>query len=102
MKDWNVSNGNNFRRMFNDCSILSDISPLQNWNLSKGINFESMFSECTSLKNLKPIENWDISNGKNFYKMFWIKSTIKIDKNLLKKWNIPEDKLETMFYNELN
>ena len=59
-----------------------------------------MFSEYTSLKNLKPIENWDISNGKNFYKMFWIKSTIQIDKNLLKKWNIPEDQFETMFYQD--
>ena len=102
LENWNVSNGNIFKRLFYDCSSLSDITPLQKWDTSKGTNFENMFSECTSLIDLKPIENWNISNGKNFYKMFWINSTNIIDKNSLKKWNLPKDKYDSMFYQDKN
>ena len=52
--------------MFDKCSSLNDINPLENWNVSNGTNFESMFDKCSALNDIKPLENWNVSNGTNF------------------------------------
>ena len=52
--------------MFESCSVLSDIKPLQNWDTSKCKNFYCMFSRCGRLSDINPLKNWNVSNGKNF------------------------------------
>ena len=56
--------------MFGGCSLLKDITPLQNWDVSNGINFENMFWGCSLLTDITPIKNWKVSNGNNFSFMF--------------------------------
>ena len=56
--------------MFNKCSSISDLKPIQNWNVPNGNNFSCMFYKCLSLSDLKPIQNWNVSNGKIFSEMF--------------------------------
>ena len=58
LKNWNVSNVNNYERMFMGCSSLKDV---KNWNVSNGNNFKFMFSGCSSLKDIKPLKNWNVS-----------------------------------------
>ena len=53
--------------MFNECSSLKDVKPLENWNVSNGNYFSGMFCECASLKEIKALENWNVSNGTNFF-----------------------------------
>ena len=48
--------------MFNYCSNLSDIRPLEKWDVSNCIDFSSMFYGCKSLSDLKPLEAWKIQN----------------------------------------
>ena len=48
--------------MFNDCSELSDIKPLENWNISKGVNFERMFTDCSKSLDKRPLEKWKLLN----------------------------------------
>ena len=87
IKHWNVSNGNNFRGMFSYCKLLNDISPLKKWNVSNGENFSYMFRGCESLIDISPIKNWNVSNGNNFSYMF---SYCKLldDISPLKNWNV--------------
>ena len=54
--------------MFDKCSALNDIKPLENWNVSNGTNFICMFNECSSLNDIKPLENWKLSEN-NFKSM---------------------------------
>ena len=70
LENWNVSNGNDFSFMFNNCSSLSDIKALKNWNVSNGNNFSYMFFGCKTLRDIKALENWNVSNGNNFENMF--------------------------------
>ena len=35
LKNWNVSNGTVFKKMFNLCNALKNLNLLQNWNFSK-------------------------------------------------------------------
>ena len=87
LKEWDVSNGNNFSSMFCDCESLIDLSPLGNWNVKNGSNFSSMFSFCESLNDLSPLKNWNVSNGNNFSIMF--NDCISLnDITPLKDWNV--------------
>ena len=44
--------------MFYGYSSLSDIKPLRNWNVSNGNNFSWMFYYCSSLSDIKPLQHW--------------------------------------------
>ena len=57
--------------MFYECRCLTDISLLKNWNVSNGNNFQSMFSGCANLTNIKPLEKWNVSNTKKFSYMVY-------------------------------
>ena len=46
-----------------------DIKPLENWNVSNGTNFKCMFDKCSSLNDIKPLENWKLSEN-NYKGMF--------------------------------
>ena len=50
--------------MFKECSLLSDIKPLEKWDVSNGTNFNDMFYNCPSLDELTPLKKWYISNPK--------------------------------------
>ena len=53
--------------MFYWCNSLSDIKALKNWNVSNGNNFKCMFDGCSSLSDIKTLQNWNVSN-KNYLK----------------------------------
>ena len=54
--------------MFCSCCELNDIKPLEKWNVSNGNDFSRMFYLC-SLKDKKPLEKWNIEEN-NFKSMF--------------------------------
>ena len=60
IKNWNVSNGNDFSSMFSKCSSLIDIKGLANWNVSNGKFLNYMFNECSSLTDMNGLESWNI------------------------------------------
>jgi len=47
----------NLSFMFNECSILKDISELKYLDVSESNSFEGMFFFCYELKDIKPLEN---------------------------------------------
>ena len=52
--------------MFFECWTLSNIEGLKYLDVKEMHNILGMFNECSSLSDLKPIENWNVSNGNNF------------------------------------
>jgi hypothetical protein len=58
-----------FKGMFDGCSSLNDIKPLEKWNVSNGINFSGIFVNCSSLNDIKPLEKWNLEEN-NFKSMF--------------------------------
>ena len=47
---------------------LNDVSHLKNWNVSNENNFQNKFPGYVKLANIKPLEKLDVSNVKNFNK----------------------------------
>ena len=66
-----VSKGQYFDSMFEDCGWLSILPPL---NTVNGENFEKMFYDCTQLKTIKEL---NLSRGTKFYNMFTYDYSIK-------------------------
>ena len=56
--------------MFEGCSSLIDINPLEKWNVSKCSDFRAMFHDCLSLSYMKPLEIWDVSKTSKVINMF--------------------------------
>ena len=80
----------NFSFMFFECSLLEDISPLN--------NLSGMFYGCRSLSNIEPLENWDVSNVENFRGMFFMCNGKFNNVRPLKNWNVSNGKIfECMF-----
>jgi hypothetical protein len=52
--------------MFFDCSNIIDIKALKNWNVSNGEDFSNMFFGCSKIRDVKALKNWNVSNGNNF------------------------------------
>lgn len=48
ISEWDVSNGENFKGMFNECYNLN--ADFSKWNVSNGKYFQHMFMNCHSLK----------------------------------------------------
>ena len=46
--------------MFYGCSSLSDIKSLKNWNVTNSNNFKGMYSKCSSLSEVKASKNLEI------------------------------------------
>ena len=55
LRNWNVSNGRDFYRMFYGCELLADIKALKNWDLSNVVNFKYIFRKCHPSIDLDPI-----------------------------------------------
>ena len=53
--------------MFDNCFKLSNLKPLRNWNISNGKKFYRMFD--LSSANLNDIEKWNILNKGVFEKL---------------------------------
>ena len=70
LSTWNVSNGNNFDRIFRKCLKLSNIKALEKWDVSNGIIFSNIFCSCKSLSDLSSLKNWNVYKGKEFNYMF--------------------------------
>jgi hypothetical protein len=66
-----VSKGQNFNNMFDDCDWPSILPPL---NTVNGTTFEKMFYRCTQLKTIKEL---NLSKGTNFSNMFYDDYSIK-------------------------
>ena len=99
LKNWNVSNGINFRNMFAFCKHISNIDALKNWNVSNGKHFAGMLGRCESLSNIDALKNWNVSNGINFVAMFgFCKNISNID--ALKNWNVSKGKHFSMMFFE--
>ena len=77
--------------MFNKCSKLSYLNPLEKWNVSQGNNFSFMFYDC-HISNIIPLENWKVSSGSNFSLMFR-GCIFTLDLTPLQKWNLPKEKM---------
>ena len=69
LKNWNVSNCQDFGCIFMGCPDLTDVEPIQNWNVSKGNNFVGMFYSC-SIKNGNLLQKWKFANQAYFKSMF--------------------------------
>ena len=50
--------------MFKGCSSLSDINAIKNWDVSNGNNFGGMLDGCSTLSEINALKNWNVSNGK--------------------------------------
>ncbi len=48
--------------MFEGCHLLSDLQPIENWNVSNGEVFNHMFNNCKSLKNRNVLKKWKFKN----------------------------------------
>jgi surface protein len=66
LSNWDVSNGENFRKVF--CKCLNFNSNLSRWNVSNGKYFLGMFYNCKNFNS--DISNWDITNGEKFLRIF--------------------------------
>lgn len=56
--------------MFNQWSMLEDLSDLAQWDVSKVENMENMFSNCRDLYDASAISFWDVSNVKDMDNIF--------------------------------
>ena len=63
-----TSKATNFSGMFNGCSSLSSLD-LSNFDTSKAANFSGMFNDCSGLTSLD-LSNFDTSKANNFSEMF--------------------------------
>ena len=87
LKNWNTSKSQNFRRMFSEGELITNLFFLKNWDVSKCKNFSSMFSNCKNLTNIKSLENWNVSKGNDF--SFLFNGCEKLfDIKALKDWNV--------------
>ena len=56
--------------LFENCSKLTDLTPLANWQTGKVTNMSAMFRNCVKLTNTVGINSWNISKVRYFEKMF--------------------------------
>ena len=55
-----------------------------------------MFKSCSILEDISPLENWPITDSKNIRNMFY--GAYKINKNILKKWKISEQNYKNAWF----
>ena len=119
-----INNVNFINGMFDECSLLSNLSNFSNWdttfvfcamevfhnckclelpdiscwNTSNIVYMESMFEGCSSLKFLPDISNWNLSNTQYISRMFKDCSSL-VSLPDISKWNISpflKGKIDTM------
>ena len=87
LESWNVSNVTNMSGMFYNCSKLTDLTGLANWNVYSVTNMSYMFRGCSKLTDLTPLEHWTVSNVENMSGMFNGCSKLT-DLTGLAKWDV--------------
>ncbi|MBR1611708.1 MAG: BspA family leucine-rich repeat surface protein [Methanobrevibacter sp.] len=93
ISEWDVSNGEDFSKMFRYCTKLN--CNLSKWNVSNGILFNSMFFNCYKFNS--DLNNWDVSKGENFSWMFYTCYEFNCD---LSKWKIKDTAKTTSMFND--
>ena len=69
VNNFNTSNVNNMRAMFQDCYLLEYLD-LSNFNTSNVTDMSYMFNQCNNIKILIGINNFNINNVGNMDKIF--------------------------------
>lgn len=88
VSDWDVSNVNNFRNTFYDCTELVSVGDLSDWDMTNAENISGMFYFCKSLTNIGDLSNWNITNKlTNTSTMFCMCKSIK-DIGNIGKWDM--------------
>lgn len=64
---WDVSAGEDFSYMFNNCSKFTGES-LAGWTVKNGIDFSYMFSSCSEFRG--DLKSWSMDNAQNISNMF--------------------------------
>ena len=67
---WNVENVTNMSGMFENCTSITDLTPIKDWNTSSVTNMRYVFNQCENLVNASAINDWKIANVTDFYHMF--------------------------------
>lgn len=94
VKDWDTSNVTIMRNLF-AFTNLTDLTVFEKWNTSNVTNFERCFSDCQKITSLHGLENWDVSSAEDFSYMFSGGKKLT-DISALMKWDVRN--VETMGY----
>ena len=98
ISDWDVSDVEDMRNMFYECTQLKSVGDLSNWNVSKVKYMNQMFYWCKQLKSVGELSNWDVSNVEDIACMFYNCKQLTSVGNL-SNWNILHVKyMSAVFY----
>ena len=68
--NWDVSNAKGMYKMFYCCEKLKSVGDLSGWNVSKVEDISFMFYKCKQLKSVGDLSNWNVSKVENVNCMF--------------------------------
>jgi len=95
ISNWNVSNVENMKNMFNDCINLTETGDLSKWNVSKVKDMGFIFFECIKLKSIGDLSSWDVSKVIDMRFMFCQCGNLKSIGDI-SVWNVSN--VENMVY----
>ena len=87
ISDWDVSNIEDMRNMFQGCEQLKSVGDLSNWNVQNVKYMNHMFYYCKQLKSVGDLSNWDVSDVEDIACMFYNCKQLTSVGNL-SNWNI--------------
>ena len=87
ISDWDVSNIEDMRNMFQECAQLKSVGDLSNWNVQNVKYMNHMFYYCKQLKSVGDLSNWDVSDVEDIACMFYNCKQLTSVGNL-SNWNI--------------
>ena len=70
LSDWDTRSVGDMTAMFQGCTTLSDITSLSDWDLNSGPSMRAMFQYCTTLSDLTPLSDWDTGSVGDMTEMF--------------------------------
>ena len=67
ISEWDTSNVENMRGMFDGCEYLQSTGDLGNWDVSNVTNMSFMFNDCRNLTNIGDLSSWEINDTEMKY-----------------------------------